>query len=371
MWSARSYRRRVERDLARWREAGWVDEKGAASILSDVERHGGGVGLAQSLSVLAAVLMGFAVMSFVGANWEDMSRLARLMLLVGSLWASYLGAGYLFSRGMEAFGHSAVLLGTALFGASIMLISQMYHMDGNPPDAVLVWAAGTLLAGLAVRSNPALAFAMVLMGVWGGMETGQRGEVFWPFLAGWGAVAAAMAWQRWTPGVHIAGVALSIFVVTLGYILHKGHAHPLVALIGLAAVGLSVAGERVRPALAPVWSGMLGYGILVAFAGLWAMQFIESRHTGDFLALAILTLGLLLAAIWWGLTSGHRGALWLGYAGFSANILGIYAKKLGNLLDTSLFFLVAALIVAALAYMAYRLHERGDRGPALIEEKRS
>ncbi len=34
----------------------------------------------------------------------------------------------------------AVLAGIALYGASIMLIAQMYHMDGNPPDAVLLWA---------------------------------------------------------------------------------------------------------------------------------------------------------------------------------------------------------------------------------------
>lgn len=360
MWSTSRYRRRLETDLTRWQEAGWVAPTGAAAIRADLDKAGHGAGLAQSLSILAAVLIGFAVMSFVGANWQDMSRLSRLVLLLGSLTASYIGAGYLFSRGLDAFGHAAVLLGTALFGASIMLISQMYHMDGHPPDAVLVWALGALLAGVLLRSNPALAFAMVLVSVWGWMNTIERFDVYWPFLAGWAVVAAALFWQQWRPGVHIAGLPLAGFVISFGYILNGGHAQPLVVLLGLAAVALSVAGEKAWPKLSGLWSGMLGYSVVTAYAGLFALQFFEDQALGDFILLAIATLGLLLAAIWWGLASGHRGVLWLGYLGFSAEILGIYAKKFGTLLDTSLFFLIAGLIVAALAVMALRLSNRNS-----------
>lgn len=369
MFSQWRYQRRVEQDLERWRAAGWLTEAGYAGIRADLRTARPGIGLAQSLSILAAVLIGFSVMSFVGANWEEMPRLARLGLLVGSLWVSYLGAGALFARSMSAFGHSAVLLGTALFGASIMLVSQMYHMDGNPPDAVLVWMAGTLLAGIALRSNPALAFAMVLASVWGVMETGQRNGVFWPYLAAWAAVAAAFYWQRWAPGVHLAGLTLTAFVVSLGYMLSGGHEHALVVLIGVVAAAIAVAGEQVRPALMPLWSGMLGYAVAIIFAGLWALQFAENTTDASFVLLAIITLIVMLGAIWWGLTFGHRGALWIGYLGFSAEILGIYAKKLGNLLDTSLFFLIAGLLVAALAYVAYRLHSGGahpDRLPETV-----
>ena len=46
-----------------------------------------------------------------------------------------------------------MLGGIAVYGASIMLIAQMYHMEGNPPDAVLMWALGALLAAVLVRST--------------------------------------------------------------------------------------------------------------------------------------------------------------------------------------------------------------------------
>ena len=79
-----------------------------------------------------------------------------------------------------------------------------------------------------------------------------------------------------------------------------------------------------------------------------------------FALLAVLALALSLAAVVWGLRSGNRGPLWLGYVGFSIEILAIYSKTLGSLLNTSLFFLVAGLIVAALAALAYRLHAEGE-----------
>ena len=150
----------------------------------------------------------------------------------------------MFQRGPRGFGHAATLLGVAVFGASIMLISQMYHMDGNPPDAVLVWAIGALVTGVLLRSNPALALAMVLMSLWGWMETAQREGVFWPFLLGWGAVAAAFYWRKWRPGIHIAGIPLAGFVIAIGYVLSRGHDHEVVTLIGLGLVGLAVPASR-------------------------------------------------------------------------------------------------------------------------------
>src|SRR3989304_5452127 len=68
---------------------------------------------------------------------------------------------------------------------------------------------------------------------------------------------------------------------------------------------------------AGLWPGTLGYGAVVAFAGLYALQFVESPALDMLILLTVLTLALLIAAIFWGLKSGNRGAVWLGYSGFS------------------------------------------------------
>jgi uncharacterized membrane protein len=357
MWS---YRKRIESDLVRWREAGWVTPEGEAAIRRDVEKGVRTLGLANSLAILSAVLIGFAVMSFVASNWQDMPRVLRLGMLMASLWASYGLAGAFAQRGMAGFSHAAILLGVGIFGGSIMLISQMYHMDGNLADAILFWAAGALLAGVVLRSNPALAFAMVLVTIWGTMEALRLDKVFWLFLLPWALVSAAFYWQRWRPGIHLSGLALTGFIVSLGYRLNDGHAHGLVVAAGLLVMAASIAGDRLKPDLPALWAGVLNYGLVIVLAGLWALQFFESPALDVFTLLAVLALAILLGAIFWGLKTGNRGALWLGYIGFSVEILAVYTETIGTLLNTSLFFLVAGLIVSALAALAYRLHARGE-----------
>src|SRR5262245_59092327 len=150
------YSQRVERNLARWQAEGWIGASGAAAIKSDLAARHPGFNAAGIFAILSAVLFGFAIMSFVAAHWTAMSKLARLALLLVTLWGCYAVAAYLFTRKLEAFAQAAVLAGIAVYGASIMLIAQMYHLDGNPPDAVLWWAVGALLAAVVVSSSPAL-----------------------------------------------------------------------------------------------------------------------------------------------------------------------------------------------------------------------
>jgi uncharacterized membrane protein len=363
MWG---YQRRLARDLETWTAKGWVTPDARARILADAASHGREFNLPSVLGILASVLLGFAAISFVAAHWDDMPRLARLALLIGLLWAGYGAAGVFAMRVARAFADVAVLFSTALFGASIMLISQMFHINGNPPDGVLLWWLGALLAGVALRSNPALALSLVLVCVWAGMETAARDRVYWPFLIGWGLITAAFIWQRWRPGVHLAGLALTVFVVALGYLLKGGHEHMLVTGLGLAGVAVALSVELLRADLVTLRSPLLGYAMVTAFAGLFAIQFVDTISNSALILTAGVTLVLLLAAIAYGLSREDKGALWIGYVAFSIEILALYWKTVGSILDTSLFFLIAGLIVAALAALAWRLASRSasQRGQA-------
>ncbi|AGK57560.1 hypothetical protein HYPDE_29423 [Hyphomicrobium denitrificans 1NES1] len=357
MWAP--YKKRLARDLDRWEANGWVTNDGRTAILSDVESSGRNFSLASALAILASVLFGFAAISFVAAHWEEMPRLGRLVLLLASIWAGYGVAGWLAARGHGALADAAILFAVAMFGASIMLISQMYNIDGNPPDAVLMWWIGALFAGVLLRSNPALALAMVLVCVWSSMEVLQSNAVHWPFLGGWAAVTGAFVWQRWFPGLHLSALALTGFLISLGYLLGRGHEHTAVAIIGMLVAAAVIGAEKVLPDYDHLTAPILAYAVVVTFAGLYALQFFENTSLGTLIALAALTLVLLLGAISYGLATANRGVLWLGYIGFSLEVLSVYWKTVGSILNTSLFFLVAALIVAALAYMALRIAQRG------------
>ena len=379
MWIAR---RRLVEDLARWRSAGWVTAEGEAHIRQDLLERRSGASLPTVLGILGVVLLGFAAMSFVAANWQDMPRLVRLAIIFAGLAGAYAAAAGLFARGMENFAHAAILLGIAVFGAGIMLIAQMYHIEGHPPDAVLLWAMGGLAAGILLRSNPALAAATVLFGVWscwellGGSVFGIYGReglraVHWALLPAAAAVAVGFALNRWWPGVHLVGALLTGWLILQGYLFHGDLGHVVVALTGAAVVlgALYVSraskGGQGQEALMVDWaSAILGYGLIAAFSGLWAMQFFLRQETGALVLLAALTLALLVVVIHQGLMLGHRGAVWLGYVGFSAEIFALYVKTVGSLAGSSLFFLVAGVIVIALAAMAWWLHQAESRHAA-------
>jgi uncharacterized membrane protein len=360
------YRSRVERDLTRWQAAGWVGDAGAAAIRAELATRKLPIGAAAVLAILGAVLFGFAAMSFVAANWNHMSKLARLVLLVGALWACYGGAAYLFARQLAGFAHAAMLGGIAVYGASIMLIAQMYHMEGNPPDAVLFWGLGALLAAALQRSNAALAATFVLLGVWTGMERLFNESAHWPFLLPWAATAAVAAWLAWRPGLHLAVLCLASWLVPLGFFILGRHAHWVVVGVGVGAALTAVAAAPAIDRWVRASEALFAYAIAVAFAGLFTIQFIDdaliavgTRLTvGEFSALAGLTLVLLVAAMYWALRSDNRGALWVAYIAFATEIVALYIRMLGTLMNTSLFFLSAAVVVTGLAWIAYRLHHR-------------
>ncbi len=356
------YARRLDRDLARWREQGWISAEAVASIRQDVASRSRSLELAPVLGILGAVLIGFGAMSFVAAHWNEMARLLRLALIFAGLFGAYGIAGALFDRNHTAFAHAAILVGVALFGAGIMLIAQMFHISGHAPDAVLTWALGALLAGVALRSNPALALAMLLMGLWSAWEMGDSGRVHWLFLIGWSAVAAGMLWRRWVPGLHLAAIILSIWIITIGYFLFNGHGHSIVVCVGLLIAAAGLAGPLVLGHWRAWGPAAVAYGMAIAFAGLFALQFIETVQLDHLILLAIITLALVVGGIWIGLKTSNGALLWLGYAGFSIEVLALYFKTIGTLLGSSLFFLSAGVIVILLALAAYRLHSRVHPG---------
>lgn len=351
-------RRRLEADLLRWRQQGWVTPAGHEKIAAELASSGRGISLPSALAILAVVLFGFAAISFVAAHWDTMPRLARLGLLLSLIAAGYVTAGYFARQGAEGFADSAVVFACAMFGVSIMLISQMFHIDGHPPDAVALWAIGAFAAGVMLASLPALAFSMALVSVWAIMETGERQSICWPFLAAWLGVTAAFAWYRWSPGFHLAALPLAVFTISAGYLPPLEPGHWIVVMVAVVVGGLAIATMRMLPDLAEYSLTALTYALVVGLAGLFAIQFIEKTTTAQLVIVAAATLILLLAIITFGLRENHRGLIWVGYLGFAGEIFSLYWKTLGGLLGNSLFFLIAGVLVAAFAGVAWRIAAR-------------
>ena len=358
------YKSRLERDLPRWQESGWIDEDGARAIRADVAKRTRHFSLAPILAIFGAVLLCFAAMTFVAANWQEMSKLLRLAILFAAMWGTY-AAAWAFNRAnMAFFSQAAILLGVGLFGANIMLIAQMYHIEGNPPDAVLLWAGGALLGGVALRSRPVLGLTVMLFALWSWWEVTQTHVIHWPFLIAWSITAAAIASVGWRGGYHFLAISLSAWIIGLGFLLEHWDllgtraAQPMVAAIGLVIAAIGILAREPIDRLIGFSKPIVIYGLFIAFASFFIMQFLEKPSVANLVLLAILTLALVIGALFYGWESGNRALTGFAYLGFSVELLGLYFKTLGTLLDTALFFFTAGVIVIGLAWLAWTLNRR-------------
>ena len=266
--------------------------------------------------------------------------------------------GLFKDRNMPFFSEAAILLGCGLFGANIMLIAQMYHMEGNPPDAVLLWGAGAALAAALLRSNSALALGIILFTLWSVMEGELTRQVHWGYIIPWVGMAVLAFRMRWVPAYHLLLIGGLIWLLHQMLTLRIDNEFLIVTAVGLGLSALATYGEDFIDRYLDFSRPLFYYGMVIAFTGAFGWQFIENRDLISLVVVSAAVLGTILVSIFYGLRKGDNIILWLGYTGFSIEILALYFKTLDTLKNTSLFFLIAGLIVSALAYFAWRLHQQ-------------
>ena len=191
---------RLREEVDAWRQDGTVTAEQAQAILARYPDYVPGFeasrrrqGLVTGLSILGGILIGLGVITFFAANWDEIPKNVKLASLIIGMALSY-GAGYaIWQRsGPTPYAVSFVLLGCIIYGAGVHLIGQLYHISVDHPNLSLFWFLGVAPLAYVTRSRPVMFLAVVL------------------FLA-----AVAFRLQDWLEGIDeaeavIAGTALYI-----------------------------------------------------------------------------------------------------------------------------------------------------------------
>lgn len=128
--AAMGYADKVKREIARWAETGLIDAATAGALGLDIERQSvRRISFGSVLAMMAAALLGAAILIFIAANWEAMPRLLRVGMLFAVILGGYLGGAILKARGRAGFGEALWVVAAAAFGGAIALIGQMYHLS--------------------------------------------------------------------------------------------------------------------------------------------------------------------------------------------------------------------------------------------------
>jgi len=262
MWE-RAFVGRLKKELPEWVEKGWVAPAHEAAIVAHAEaRAAQGLNvIPMALAVIGALTLGAGVILFFAANWDEMSKIAKLVVLFGGMWGTYGVAGRALSgaaRASRVIAHAMLLLGVILFGANIQLIAQIYHIDAHYPNGILMWALGALAVVWLVPSQPVAVAGLALATLWTGMEIGDFDQLFhWPFLIVWGLFLPPALYRGWQWATTAALVALGVwaFLVLAEWpYAQRGAEFYLLQVFTLLAVALHLAGHAMQdqPRLAPL-----------------------------------------------------------------------------------------------------------------------
>lgn len=422
-----SYRKRLDADLTRWVGAGYLETQAADAIRRDVAREDGGFRLPALLGLFGGLLIAASVAAFVAANWEAIPRLTKLGLIVAGIAATFALAWQLQKSGSSGGAEAASTCGVLIYGAGLALVGQMYHLPQDWPGGALLLALGALVAGLLMRSNGALAIAFVAIVAWSGgrwseAEAGPHPgflvlylPALWIALSRQNrlvhhlAVLAAAFWLGTLPGhwyfgsfnygLLAYGLAVSAAFVAMGALaLDRGQPALLTACLPWGLMGFVVALNVELFRILEAAESQAGrafplvfqaYAVAALLVLLLAAIARERRFAWPLAA--GLACALLVPAVFWsgvaagivgkvavaslillsamalvvaGGAGGVRRLLLAGSLLFGVAILVLLWRTIGTLLDQSLFFLVAGVVLIAVAAGARRLFARLNPPPA-------
>lgn len=420
-----AYRQRLASDLARWQADGVITPAAGDAIRAALPPAPKSVNIPTVVGIVGGILIAAAFLAFVAANWSGIARPARFAVLLAGIVGAY-GIGAWFDRSNRPhLADIGATVGSIVFGASIALVGQMYHLAEDFAGGMMLWSAGSLVAAILTGSRGALAVALAAGCVWSGMRAEEAGAVpHVPFVAFWlvGAVLA-VTWNspvaRHLVGVAALGWLLTIFIGTID----RASGNPVSPIVGsvallfggglalsnlasgalralggtmstyaafglalvLAPVGIGdyVARARVAPdwALACGFAGvLLAFGVAVAvrrpghaFAGL-ALVFAMAVATGWVSAASLaqpwtqpwttyaLALVSMLCLVVSGMLDDVRPRLVAGWVGLGLMIAGITWAVKGSLLRRAAFLAGAGIAAVALAALLSRLVPKEEDG---------
>lgn len=297
------YLKQLDRDLERWAALGLIDPGDIEALRANAGPAARQYSLSGMLFMLGVILIACAIMIFIGANWQALPRLLRLGILLALMWGADGGALLLLRRGRTVFAEGALLIGAVLFGAAVMLVGQMYHINAGWPNGVLLWACGSFLAAAVVPSRACAVLAILLFSIWsGGISFSHEWVMHWPFLAALAAMIVLARALRFRALAHLIVLAFIAWAFSNALVLADDvpdGEFPFFAtlmmtlglVMWLGGVGATKLGARFGGLIA-------GYGVFFLTGIVFLLQFADDDAiAANIMVILIYACGGLVAAL--------------------------------------------------------------------------
>ena len=118
------------------------------------------------LQLFGVLFLGLALIVLLGENWDTLPRGLRMGGLVAFTAALQAAALWKYTLGRHHASVGLALLANFAYGASIILIAQIYHLGEHMPDGVFWWALGCLPWALLLKNPLLMIQTLVLAAIW-------------------------------------------------------------------------------------------------------------------------------------------------------------------------------------------------------------
>ena len=328
------------REVRDWVEDGVIAPAQGEAILArygrslaDADRAGMGYRILMALAVLFA---GAAVLLLLSHNWDELSRAGRMTGLI-TITAVLNGMG--FREWVRGHRDQATLwwfAGGLMYGASLMLIAQIYHLGEHFPDGLLFWALGVLPLALLTASRLLHALQLTLATFW--MMTQWYYGMPWllPLFAGAalyqviyrepssvlrnGALALLLIWANGLLSWWLGAFHDWHWRIWTAHLVLTGWLVFLIQGVGLTQLTHPLRGRRDQARWASNWRLWLGIPLLLVFS----YQQAWNGFMDDWLDMASPLWALpwvLVAVLAWFIRWPERGRYLAGVAAFSLVLL--------------------------------------------------
>jgi uncharacterized membrane protein len=119
------------------------------------------------LIVVGAILIGLGIITYVAANWQDIPKVFRTLLLFGLFTVTNLSGFWLYRRSdklQQILGQGLLLIGGMTLGATMALMAQMYHISGPLHPLLITWSIGIALMAYCVKNAPLGILSALILG---------------------------------------------------------------------------------------------------------------------------------------------------------------------------------------------------------------
>ena len=357
----------LARELEHWRWLNLLDDEqvSAISALYEPSRER----FIQIFMGLGAMLVGLGLLSYVAANWADLSRTLKVTLIIGGYLLAILAAYGLEPR-HPLISRAFLLIGSFAYGGGIFLIAQIFHEGGAISDALFWWMAGLVPASLLFKDRMQLLLIQMIALVY-----------LYSFYWGWGwsfydcfvslhqfAVIAGLwfLWRlaRWDVALHTNIFVTLNFIGLFTFDFFRDGPIPLLAFFAIGLFLCLTPPRRLKDDLGmESWGIVLTgvSGLFLSIPGIWRwsdivrqlhyLGYLDNQAPGAFAAAAAILACLTLL---WCIRKGSLPAAFF----FCLIILRSYFDVFFDFMDKALFFTAGGVFLMAMGFYLQRVRKK-------------